>query len=128
MIKVKICGSCGYVTGDGDIPGGLSPDEFMELMMNRIYEAKVNGLSELELENEKIEAIADMFNKNKERALNEFNNTRMLEYGDNDFESAEELVNAAIPASLPLGIEICNDFEIRNDFEINEDEEEEDGE
>ena len=57
MITVKISPVGGYIVGDGNIPSGLDPDQFMKLFMARIIRARAQGLKELEFTDEEIEAV-----------------------------------------------------------------------
>jgi hypothetical protein len=44
MIKIKLSEMGGYVYGDGGLPAGFNPDEFIKLFMHRIIEAKAQGM------------------------------------------------------------------------------------
>jgi hypothetical protein len=55
MIKVKITPNGGYVTGDGPLP--FNPDEFLEMFMARIIEARRKGLIEIGFTDDEIDEL-----------------------------------------------------------------------
>lgn len=57
MIKIKITDVGCYVIGDGPVPSGLDPDEFMKLFTRKILDTKAQGITELILNDENISDV-----------------------------------------------------------------------
>jgi hypothetical protein len=88
MIRVKITPMGGYICGDGDIPNGLNPDQFMKLFMGKIMAAKMQGLTELGIEQYEID---DMIARTQFEIDNMFDQTP--EYLMERDASTEEIMN-----------------------------------
>jgi hypothetical protein len=53
MIRIRLTVSGGYVVGDGKCP--FDPDEFMQMFMDRVIEAKKAGLDEIVFSEDEVE-------------------------------------------------------------------------
>jgi hypothetical protein len=78
MIKVKITESGGYVVGDGPCP--FNPDEFLVAFSAKIMEARLQGMTDLEIDPE----VLREFKKDVKRELKaQVKAAPVLEFDDN---------------------------------------------
>lgn len=96
MIKVKITEVGGYIVGDGAVPEGFNPDMFMQMFIERIYDAKCKGLEELDIPEEEMQEAIAALNIAKQETLDILDEKYTQEYADDDFDSAQALIESVI--------------------------------
>lgn len=92
MITVKITNSGGYICGDGQLPPGLNPDTFLKAFMNRIIDAKMQGLAELGIEDEEIQAMSRMM---RDRVNQEVDDAQARVFEDVVMNNPQRLLDVA---------------------------------
>ena len=99
MITVKLTANGGYICCDGNIPGGLNPDQFYKLFSARIIRAKLQGLTELGFTDEEVERAVNRNNVMVDTALTyeHDNNATFDEMMGHPLQQLEDLTPPQIP-------------------------------
>jgi hypothetical protein len=96
MIKIKITKQGGYVVGDGPCP--FDPDEFMAMFMDRIVEARREGLQEIGIPDHVIDQM-------KQEAIDELATAPVIEIKQSKkVEINKQRILAALDIAMPPAV------------------------